>query len=245
MKAIILAAGRGIRLAPLTDQKPKCMVEYKGKPIIDYTLETLRACGVSDIVIVKGYRAVALQRANVRFAVNPNYANTNMVETLFCVEDELNTDVIVSYGDIIYESQVLEKLLEYRGDFGVVVDHGWLELWQSRMENPLADVESMKINANGQIIELGKKPESLAEVQGQYIGLFKISAAVLPIVKDFYHKLDRRKSYDGRAFEQMYMTSFLQLIIDDLMPIDAIAINRGWLEIDCPKDLECELRNLS
>ena len=134
MKAIVLAAGEGSRLRPLTDDKPKCMVEYKGKPIIDYVLQALAENEIRDVVVVKGYKAERLERSAVRYYVNEDYASTNMVHTLFCAEEEMNDDIIVSYADIVYRPEILSCLLQAPHDFSVVVDKDWRKLWEARME---------------------------------------------------------------------------------------------------------------
>lgn len=96
----------------------------------------------------------------------------------------------------------------------------------------------MKVDANGLITELGKKPESYDDIQGQYIGLMKISKDYVNRVVNFYDSLDRSASYDGKDFSNMYMTSFIQLLIDNnVLPVKAVWIEGGWTEIDTPTDL--------
>ena len=105
------------------------------------------------------------------------------------------------------------------------------------MENPLEDAESLRLNNKGEIIELGKKVSHLDDIQGQYIGIVKIRKDFVRNFIDFYNKLDRYKLYDGNNFNNMYMTSFLQKITDDLVPLKPIFINNGWMEVDEPSDL--------
>ena len=87
MKAIILAAGQGTRLRPLTDDKPKCMVEFQGKPIIDHIIENFILCGIDDIVVVNGYKGNILEQhlenQNIKFIQNEKYDSTNMVTRYF------------------------------------------------------------------------------------------------------------------------------------------------------------------
>ena len=161
-----------------------------------------------------------------------------MVATFFCAENELNDDVIISYSDIIYPPEVIKKLNEDNSDFAVIVDKNWKELWQMRMENPLDDAETMKIDANDYIYELGKKPKAYTEIEGQYIGLIKISKTFLPTVIEYYKSLDKTAIYDGKNFNNMFMTSFIQLLIDNIKKPKAIFIEGGWIEIDSLEDLE-------
>ncbi len=248
MKALILAAGRGTRLAPLTNNIPKCMVKYNNKPIIDYELEALKENNITDIAIVGGYLAHILKEYTKidRFYINNNFEHTNMVWTMFCARDFLESciadkqDLIISYSDIIYKSEIINKLKKYNNDFGVIIDKDWKMLWDSRFENVLSDAESLKIKDN-KIIEIGKKVYSINEIEGQYIGLFKISHHFIQQMIDFYDNLDRNKIFDGKNFQNMYMTSFLQEIINTFNNIEPIFINRGWIEIDSILDLETKL----
>ncbi|MWV61481.1 NTP transferase domain-containing protein [Helicobacter saguini] len=268
--AIILAAGFGSRLMPLTANVPKCMVEYKGRKIIDYELEALKNAEIiesklqdclkdskkdsiesnsnkiKNIAVIGGYKADILQdylknKIN-RFYINSNFANTNMVATLFCGREflrecvENKSDLIVSYADIIYTHDIVEKLLESSGELNIIVDDSWLKLWEKRFDNPLSDAETLKIR-DGKIKELGKKARDFSEIESQYIGLFKIRADFLAEVIRFYDSLDKGAIYDGKDFQNMYMTSFLQAIIDKYDNARAVRINGGWLEIDNASDL--------
>lgn len=240
MRAIILAAGQGQRLRPLTDDRPKCMVEYQGRPLLDHVLASMRACEVTDVVVVTGYRHDVLEKRGLYCRHNAAYASTNMTASLFCAEADMTDDLIVSYSDIVYHPRVLRSLIEASGDFCVTVDLDWESLWRQRMEDPLTDAETLKLDGN-LIVELGKKPQRREDIQGQYMGLFKIAAHALPPVKKFYHSLDRTRLYDGKTFENMYMTSFIQLLIDSGMPVHAVPVHGGWTEVDKPGDLNVNI----
>jgi len=242
MKGIILAAGQGTRLRPLTDDRPKCMVEYRSVPLIDRIIDTLGSCGVSPLVIVAGYRAEVLEKhvrmRHARIIVNSDFDSTNMVHSLFCADAELTGDALISYSDIIYKQEVLQSLLDCPADLAITIDTEWLALWQLRMDDPLADAETLQLDCNGCVLDLGRKPNSLDEIQGQYMGLIKISERIWDQVKAIYHGLDRQTLYDGKSFRQMYMTSFLRELIQSGIACQSVPIQRGWLEIDAPSDLD-------
>ncbi|OHD85558.1 MAG: hypothetical protein A3I60_02290 [Sulfuricurvum sp. RIFCSPLOWO2_02_FULL_43_45] len=245
MKAIILAAGQGTRLRPLTDDRPKCMVEYKGKSIITTILETMHNCGIEDIAIVGGYKIDVLKEylkdQTIVFFENKEYEKTNMVSTFFCAKEWMDDDLIISYADIMYTDSLLQKVLSEPSSISTSVDLEWLELWKHRMDDPLADAETMKLDDIGNIVELGKKPKSYDEIHGQYMGLIKIKKELIGEIVEFYATLSRDAMYDGKSFTQMYMTSFLQMIIDHIMPIKAVLVHGGWIEIDCVQDMESEM----
>ena len=79
-----------------------------------------------------------------------------MVETLFCAREKFSDSVIVTYGDIIYEKKVLEKLLSSSDDISVITDENWMEYWKIRFENPLDDAESLVLDNNGNITSIGQ-----------------------------------------------------------------------------------------
>lgn len=143
----------------------------------------------------------------------------------------------ISYGDIIYDKEVLESILNANNKINVVVDKEWRRYWEARMENPLIDAETLKISENGFIKELGKKPKSYDDIEAQYIGLIKIRKDFAKDFKSYYENLDKSKVYDGKDYENMYMTSLLQMITDNLEPLNPVFIHNGWIEIDEPSDL--------
>ena len=106
MKMIIVSAGQGTRLRPLTNNKPKCMVEYNGKPIIDYILDAAEYCHIKDISIVNGYKKDMLEShlkdRGCTFFTNKEFYKTNMVYTLFNAKEFMSGDIIISYAEIDY-----------------------------------------------------------------------------------------------------------------------------------------------
>ena len=109
MKSIILAAGEGKRLRPLTENIPKCMIKLFGKSLLEWQIDTLRSCNITDISVVTGYCSDVINIPNITYFRNEKYDSTNMVETLFCAKKKLFNSVIVSYGDIIYEKKFFKN----------------------------------------------------------------------------------------------------------------------------------------
>ncbi|GKT11851.1 MAG: L-glutamine-phosphate cytidylyltransferase [Thiomicrorhabdus sp.] len=242
MKVIILSAGQGTRLRPYTNDRPKCMVKLNGKPLLHRQLEVMKQCGIdsTDISLVGGYLQENIAAPGIRQYTNPRYAETNMVETLFSAEEFMkeDEDLIIAYGDIVYEPQVLNALLNTSGEMVLTADEEWEKLWSLRMENPLDDAETFKINEEGYVAELGKCPDSIADVQAQYMGLIKVSGEKVKQFIDFYYGLDRDQIYDGKDFMNMYMTSFIQSLINSGWKVKPALIKNGWIEVDTADELE-------
>lgn len=240
MHVIILAAGQGTRLRPYTDDRPKCLVELQGRPLLHRQLDVLRAKGLSDITLIAGYRADRLLDQGVDVVLNPRFAETNMVSTLFCAEARMveGQDLLIAYGDIIYQPSVLESLLATDAPLAIAIDREWRRFWEIRMEDPLADAETLKLDNNDCIVELGRKPKDYSEVQGQYMGLIKIRGDHVAAFRQAWHQMDRNVMRDGKDFDNMYMTTFLQSLIDSGWTARAAFTDNGWLEVDTVEDLD-------
>ena len=245
MNAIILAAGEGKRLRPLTLSKPKCMVELFGQPLIEKQLSIFKKCGINDITIVTGYKSELINFPNINYIKNNDFTTTNMLESLFCAIDKFTKSTIVSYGDIIFEEKILRKLIDSNNDFSIIIDKKWEEYWEIRSNDPLSDLESLKIDSEQNIISIGQKVETLNEIQGQYIGLMKFQNNAIQNIKSFYmncketYRTTNSNPLNPRlSFENSYMTDFLQGLINSGNKLKAISIENGWLELDSLADYE-------
>jgi L-glutamine-phosphate cytidylyltransferase len=244
MRAIILAAGEGKRLRPLTNNIPKCMVKLFGKSILEHQIMTLRSCGINDISVVTGYCKDHVDFPGIKYYHNENFDSTNMVETLFCAEEELEESVIISYGDIIFEKYVLEKLLDSKHESSIMIDKNWLKYWQIRFKNPLDDAESLSYDENNFLTDIGRKVENIDEISGQYIGLMKFQGNGLKFLKNFYHefKSSSTEKYNplnpNIEFKKSYMTDLLNGLCKKNVKLQAIFIENGWLELDTLDDFE-------
>ena len=143
--------------------------------MIDYSLSVCDSLQLKNITLVTGYKSEVLVRPNVSYVHNPRYMQSNMVHSLMCGLNSkyyYDTDIIVSYSDIIYTSDVMKKLISSNDDdFSIIVDDDWFSLWSKRMEDPLLDAETLKLDAHGYLKEIGRPPNSYQDIEGQYIGL--------------------------------------------------------------------------
>lgn len=252
MKAIILAAGQGTRLRPLTDDRPKCMVEVNGKTIIERQLETMHSCGIKneDIIIIAGYRSDVLRNRfgdmGVTIIENREYEDTNMVYSLMCAAGvmEAQEDILISYGDIIYSPAVLETVLGSEEAMSIVVDDGWFDYWTQRCSNPLDDAETLMFDTEDCLTEIGQKTTELDKVQSQYIGLMRFRKDGLKTMLALAEEAKQRSSRGealwrtSRDYRKMYMTDLLQGLIDEGNRLKAVHIRRGWYEIDDCEDMK-------
>lgn len=243
MKAIILAAGQGTRLKKYTENLPKGMLSFNGKTIIERQIEMYRKCGIEKIIVVRGFAADKIEYEGVTYYTNEDYANTNMVESLMSAVEEFDDDIIVSYSDILFEERLLKGMIERKEDFACAVDDNWKEYWQMRYGKVNYDTESLSIDGDNNITELGLETPALEDIDARYIGLLKFSKEGLKhierIMNEAYKDFeDKPWQQSGKTVRKAYMTDLLNAIIESGRDVKAIHFTNGWIEFDTNEDYE-------
>jgi choline kinase len=232
MRAIILAAGRGSRMGQLGDERPKCLVEFGGKPLIERQVAALRGGGAKAVGVVRGYRAEMIKLPDLTYFQNERWAETNMVMSLATAAEWLKAGpVIVSYADIFYRHELVRELAAASGDIVVTYDRAWRSLWSRRFVDPLADAETFRADASGRLIEIGNKASSIDEIGGQYMGLLKFTPHGWKDVEALLATLD------AQTRNRLDMTGLLQRLLRQNVTIGTIGTDGQWGEIDNPSDL--------
>ena len=191
MNAIIIAGGKSTRLRPLSNEIPKTMIEVYGKSILERQIEVFQSCGISDITAVTGYHSEKINLPNINCIKNEEYKTTNVNEGLFCAKAKLNDSVIITYGDIIFEYEVLEQILNFKGDIGVVVDLDWEKQYTGKFGRPISEADNVIMNKK-QILKISKnltKKDDL--ILAESIGIFKLSKSGAKILLDRYNHLKK------------------------------------------------------
>ncbi len=233
MKAIILAAGRGSRMKNLTDDFPKCLLKVNGRPLIEWQVDAIRNAGVNEIGIVTGYKRETLNHYGLVEFHNDRWQETNMVSSLACADEWLKSGpCIVSYSDIFYDPSAISSLKESSAEIGITFDPNWLDLWTDRFDDPLSDAETFRIDSNNRLLEIGGRASSIDEIQGQYMGILRLTPSgwkKMQYVRSGLPDLERNK---------LQMTHLLQkLIADGRCQISAIPYLGKWGEFDSADDI--------
>tara|TARA_Y100000816_G_C26101916_1_gene584285 strand:+ start:145 stop:879 length:735 start_codon:yes stop_codon:yes gene_type:complete len=230
LKGIVLAAGRGSRLSQLTDEVPKCMMTLNGEYILDKIARTFKLSGIDDLTIITGYKCEKIETLGYKTIYNEDWSCGNIVSSLVKGFSKVQDEVIVSYSDILFEEKAIENLKYMSSPIAITYDPDWLELWKSRSDDPLSDAETFRIDQNNKLLEIGKKPEDLSKIKGQFMGLLRFTKEGIQIVQDFIEKNpEARLSFDT--------TTLLSHLIDEGIDIQATEYTNGWTEIDTPTDL--------
>jgi choline kinase len=233
MKAIILAAGRGSRLKGMTDERPKCLVEIFGQPLLHWQITALRKSGISDIAIVRGYRGEMLSGFGLKTFDNPVWSKTNMVMSLAAAKEWLRTSpCIVSYSDIFYATEAVESLIRSSGPIALTYALNWYDIWSRRFVDPLSDAETFRIDDSGLVEEIGKTPQTIDEIQGQYMGLMKIEPQGWAWIEEEIEGAGREVA------DKMDMTNLLGRLLAKDRQIRGIPYSGLWGEVDIPSDVD-------
>ena len=238
--AVILAAGRGSRMKALTEEKPKCLVELAGRPLLHWQTGALRAAGIRRILVVRGYAA---GRITGDFATveNPRWAATNMVASLLCADAFARAffaaggaRLLVSYSDIVYHPDHARQLLAATADIAISYDTRWEALWKLRFADMpggvLADAETFR-QEGGLLREIGGRAASLDQIHGQYMGLLSFSAAGWQTLADACAALA------PAAVDRLDMTGLLRLLLEQGAAIGTVPVEGRWCEADSASDL--------
>jgi choline kinase len=231
MKAIILSAGQGSRLLPLTAERPKCLLPLGPKSLIEWQIDSLSRCGVREIVVVVGFRA-ALVESLLEGLVRPGLAIRTVFNPFFNVADnlgscwlarhEMASDFLLVNGDTLFEPAVLHRLLAHpRAPITVTIDR-----------KASYDADDMKVRLDGsRLVDIGKTL-SPVHTDAESIGLLRFRDGGSKL---FVDATDRAMhTIEG-------LTSFYLKVIDQLAKshrVETVSIEGlAWGEVDYPADL--------
>jgi L-glutamine-phosphate cytidylyltransferase len=238
MKSLILAAGKGARLKELTKNIPKCLVKIQQKSLIEYQLEVFESFQFKEVILIAGYKSEKLKFLSKKTIINKNYDKTNMLYSLYCALDEIKGDLLISYGDSVFDKAIIERIINSDSEINIASDSNWKSYWESRYVNPLSDLETYKINSDGNVLSLGEKPTNFSQIEGQYIGLIKLSKKGSEIFKKELVYFHNKGVVNKKSFNDAYLTDFLQALILKGYRIKSQQVSGNYIEIDTIEDIE-------
>lgn len=239
MIGVILAAGVGSRLRPMTNTKPKCLVTTAGKPILQYQIDAYKKAGVEQIVIVVGYEGGAIieyckhiKDLDVKVISNEDYEITNNMYSLYLVREYVSgQDFVLNNADLSVDPSIVKQLIEYDAKDAIAVD------------TSLFNEESMKVTlgADGYINDISKKIEE-KDSHACSIDFYKFSATSGEVFFDEIKRIieveKNYKDWTEVAMQRLFQTGNLKFSPCDISGLD-------WVEIDNYTDLALSDRKFS
>ena len=197
-------------------------------------IAAMRAVNLSSIVVLTGYKRHLVAPFGDLEVFNDEWEKTNMVYSLLKSGPVVHqSGCIVSYGDIFYEENALDPLMDCSNDISILYSDMWTELWKMRSDDPLEDAETFQLNSDQTVKLIGTRPESLEEIEGQYMGVLRFTHPGWKTFTNFTATLP------PSTLREISMTSVLNLIISQgLAKIGAVKYSGVWGEVDTESDLK-------
>ncbi len=234
--AVVLAASRGRGLEAMTADRPKVMLPIAGKPLLRWLLDGFKKEHINDITVVGGYRVDAIDTAGIKLVVNDRYAETGELASLACAVDGMDSDTVISYGDLLFRSYVLRDLMDSGADFTVVVDSSPTAssnrtvrdfAFCSRPDDRGLFGTSVILK---RVISGKQSQEAVEAPSGRWIGLLKISRQGLTRLKTVLARLRERPDFDS-----LDMPTLMNDLIADGAQIEVVYVHGHWRGVN---DLE-------
>ena len=235
-RAVVLAASRGTGLETLTADRPKCMIDVRGRPLLQHLLDTLAGAGVRDVTVVRGYQKDAVRLPGIRTVDNALFDRTGEAASLAEAADRIAGDTIVVYGDMLFRRYILESMMTVPGDIVLAVDAaaGGEGQSASRPANPRDLVRTDRAYSP---TDMDERPARLreigspGEVHGEWIGLLRATAAGSALIRA---ELDAMRA-DG-TLAQADMPALIARIAGH-HPVSVHFVTGHWLDVDTLLDL--------
>jgi choline kinase len=228
MKAIILAAGVGKRLWPVTQHRPKCLIEIGGRSLLARTLEALAGVGVKDAVIVVGHKQEMIRAAvgaglfgvRVRYLVNDQYQRGS-ITSLWLARTELDDDAVIMDADVLYHQEVLRRLIQAAAPTALLMD----ETVKQQTEECLVVVEG------GRVIALTKRMPGRYDLAGEGVGFLKLARRDADeLIRSLRAHMDRGE------VDMEYEDGLREFFGQTRVGFERIG-GLPWVEIDFPEDV--------
>jgi phosphoenolpyruvate phosphomutase len=238
ISTVLLAASKGIEFGELTNNKPKCMLDLKGQPLLSQVIDDYNLVGIKDITVVRGYKKEAIDLPNLNYVDNDNYDSTGELISLCCGLEgvaETEQDLIIGYGDVLFKKYVLQLLLDSKQDFTIVVDADAIS-----NSNPVrADYVSCSLPSSHKAFYSevyldqinNKLPQD--EICGIWTGIFKVSGEYRNVVLETLKNL----LLNEEVQKQGRMPTLINELINLGYKISVVYITGHWLDVDEIEDI--------
>lgn len=250
--AVILAAGEDPALGELVRDVPKCMLEIRGKTILERQIEALNASGIRDIAVVRGYLKSRIDLPHLRYYDNDRYRETGELASLAMAENELRGPVTCLYGDVIFDDAILGRLLRAPGDVVLAIDRAFYDVVRNgnggpeprphdlvvTEQPPVAGYRFVPSPGGTRVRRIGQRVEA-GEAHGEFIGLAFLSARGSEIVRETWRDLvanHRGAFHEAPSLDRASLTDLFQEIIDRGHEVTCIDVYKGWMEVDTFED---------
>ena len=231
--AIVLAASRGDELGELTTDKPKTMVSIRGMPILAHIMDAYNTVGIKDITVVRGYKKESVNLPHLTYVDNDDFTTMGELDSLLKAlqaKDHRNQDLIISYGDVLFNSYIPQALLQEHDDFVIFVDSDWQEKTRYTRLGGFAECTAPNsrkaFNTQIHLKQLGTTipPD---KIHGVWMGFLKVSPTGLRQVEELLPKI-----LAVAENHKAGMAALFQELLKNNQPIRVLYTVGHWLDIN-------------
>ena len=241
MKAIILSAGYGSRLGDLTKESPKSLVDINGKSIIQRQIEMFRNNGIKEIIVIVGPNKDKFQLNNIEYVIDKNFHEHEQLGSLMTAKKYFHNDLIISFGDVIVDNNIIKQVIESTYDIGIAIDLKWEKNYENRTQHPKSEADLALIKSN-KLTKIKKNLNLVEDHQlGEFLGIMKLNDIGSKKFLDIFERLNSShegKFHDAPSFQKAYLTDMIDELIQTNEVVNPIFIDGVWFEIDTIEDLE-------
>tara|TARA_B100001167_G_scaffold184881_1_gene144621 strand:- start:94 stop:843 length:750 start_codon:yes stop_codon:yes gene_type:complete len=241
MKAIILSAGYGSRLGNLTKELPKSLVDINGKSIIDRQIETFRNNGIKEIIVIIGPNKDKFQLKNIEYVVDKKFHDHEQLGSLMAANKHFQNDVVISFGDVIVDNNIMKQVIESTYDIGVAIDLNWGKKYENRTQHPKSEADLALIKSN-KLIKIKKNLNPTENHQlGEFLGIIKLNNVGSKKFLNIFERLNsshQGEFHDASSLQKAYLTDMIDELIQVNEVVNPIFVDGVWFEIDTIEDLE-------
>ncbi len=256
LHVIIPAAGED----PVFPEVPKSLIRVAGRPILTEQLESVRKAGLQNVVIVNGHMGDLVEKEfadeNLIFRNNPDYQTTHSLQSLFCAEDKMEDGFLLSYSDILCDSQHLTNLIRIGQDIVLLVDSSYryhrhevdkrLDLVVSKEKRRPRFHRSLHPTGLAELERIGKEID-VEVADYEFAGVAYFSEEGARILRKVYHDAEAESVgafHEARSFPEAGVTDLIQEVIDRGFSVYGLQVYKGWMEIHNRQDVELAEREM-
>lgn len=236
-RAVVLAASRGSALRELTHDRPKVMLPIGGRPLLRRLVDEFKRHGVNTTTVVAGYKADTIDPGGIQLRINPRHDTTGELVSLACAEDDLQGDLLITYGDLLFRSYILRDLLDSDGELIIVVDSQLSGSYISGSPDyaycSRGDDRSL-FREDVYLKHMSAQADPrYSDPSGRWIGMLRASGEGVKWLHEGLSVLRARPD-----FEQLDVPDLLNFLVDNGRPVRVNYINGHWLDVNTLDDID-------
>ncbi len=237
-KGLILAASKGDNFGSLVEDKPKAMINIGDDTILSKIVKTFNSQGIKDISVVVGYKKEKVDLPNLKYIENDKYDKYGLLYSIYKAKEDFDGPIIISFGDILFEEDLLNKIVSSKEDIVLAVDISEISIKRDRdmVQGKEHYSENFGASSISELVQLKevKQDEKRSDFDGEWIGLLKLNSKGSSIFKKELKLLEKE---DMEFLQSSSVNDFINFLIGKKYKVYIEYFRGQWKDIDSIEDL--------